>query len=78
MNIGRFFRRRDEDAELAREIEAHIAHEIDENVARGMSAEEARRRALIKFGSAAERAGRRVGMEHDRALVDDCGGICAM
>ncbi len=51
MNIGRFFRRRDEDAELAREIEAHIAHEIDENVMRGMSAEEARRRALVKFGS---------------------------
>jgi predicted permease len=51
MNVGRFFRRREEDAELAREIEAHIAHEIDENVARGLSAEEARRRALVKFGS---------------------------
>jgi predicted permease len=51
MGMGRYFRRKDEDAELTREIEAHIAHEIDENVARGMTAEEARRRALVKFGS---------------------------
>jgi putative ABC transport system permease protein len=42
-----------EDEELRREMEAHIAHEADENVARGMSAEEARRRALVKFGSRA-------------------------
>jgi len=52
MGWRRYFRRRDEDAELAREIEAHIAHEIDENVGRGMTAKEARRRALVKFGSA--------------------------
>jgi predicted permease len=52
MKIGRYFRRRDEDAELAREIEAHIAHETDENVARGMTGEEAQRWAQIKFGSA--------------------------
>jgi predicted permease len=51
MRMGRFFRRRAEDAELTREIEAHLAHEIDDNVARGMPREEARRRALIKFGS---------------------------
>ena len=52
MGIGRYFQRRDQDADLAREIEAHIAHEIDENVARGMTAGESRRRAQIKFGSA--------------------------
>jgi hypothetical protein len=52
MGIKRYFRRRDGDADLAREIEAHIAHEIDENVARGMTAEEAQRGALVKFGSA--------------------------
>jgi predicted permease len=52
MGIRRYFRRRDADAELAREIEAHIAHEIDENIARGMDSIEARRRALVKFGSA--------------------------
>jgi predicted permease len=50
MGIRRFLRRRDEDAELAREIEAHVAHETDENVSRGMDAVEARRRALVKFG----------------------------
>src|SRR2546421_12321656 len=52
MRIGRFFRRRAEDVELTQEIEAHIAQETADNVARGMSREEARRRALIKFGSA--------------------------
>src|ERR1700704_4770747 len=51
MRIGRFFRRRAKDAELEQEIEAHIVQETDDNVARGMSREEARRRALIKFGS---------------------------
>jgi predicted permease len=50
MGIGRYFRRRDEDADLAREIEAHVAHETDENIAWGMDAIEARRRALVKFG----------------------------
>ena len=51
MNMWRFWRRKAEDEELQREMEAHIAHEVDENVARGVSAEEARRRALVKFGS---------------------------
>ena len=51
MSIGRYFRRRGEDSELAREMEAHVALETDENIARGMTAEEARRRALVKFGS---------------------------
>jgi predicted permease len=52
MGIRRYFRRRDEDAELAREIEAHVAMEAEENMARGMDPVEARRRALVKFGSA--------------------------
>jgi predicted permease len=51
VNIRRYFRRRDEDAELAREIEAHVAIEAEENIARGMSPVEARRRTLVKFGS---------------------------
>ena len=45
MGIGRYFQRRDKDADLAREIDAHIAHEIDENMARGMTEAESRRRA---------------------------------
>src|SRR5215468_7462829 len=51
MGIRRFFRRSAEHAEVKREIESHIAHEIDDNVARGMSHEEARRQACIKFGN---------------------------
>ena len=52
MGLRRYFRRRDEDAELARELEAHVAIETDENIARGMDPVEARRRAMVKFGSA--------------------------
>jgi predicted permease len=51
MSWRRFFRRRPADAELVQEIDLHLAEEIDENVARGMSAEEARRRAYVKFGN---------------------------
>ena len=51
MSIGRFFRRRSEDVDLAREMEAHIAHEVDENVARGLPRDEATRQAYLKFGN---------------------------
>jgi hypothetical protein len=51
MGLRRFFRRSAEHSELAREIEAHLAHEIEDNVARGMSEEEARRQAYLKFGN---------------------------
>jgi hypothetical protein len=51
MNLRRFFSRSVADAELADELEAHLQHEVDENLARGMSEEEARRRAREKLGS---------------------------
>src|SRR5258708_6347878 len=51
MNLRRFFSRSAADAELAQELEAHLQHEVDENLARGMSDEEARRRARVKLGS---------------------------
>lgn len=51
MNIRRFFSKRKRDREFAQEIEAHITHEIDENLALGLSPEEARRQAYLKFGS---------------------------
>ena len=51
MNLRRFFNRRKRDADLASEIEAHLAMEAEENRARGLSPEEALRRAQIKFGS---------------------------
>lgn len=50
MSFLRFFRRNSEDADLAQEIEAHLVHEADESEARGVPPEEARRRALLKFG----------------------------
>ena len=51
MNLKRFFTRRAADADLAQELEAHIQHEVDDNLARGMSKEEAIRRARVKLGS---------------------------
>ena len=51
MKLLRFFRRRSSDADLAREIAAHLEEERAENLARGLSPEEADRRARIKFGS---------------------------
>src|SRR5580704_2567934 len=51
MSWRRFFKRADADADLTEELEAHLQHEVDENLARGMSVEEARRRARVKLGS---------------------------
>jgi putative ABC transport system permease protein len=51
MSVRRFFRRRRADAELLREIDAFLTGEIAENLARGMSPEEARRQAHLKFGN---------------------------
>ena len=51
MNFHRFAGRKAKDAELAEEIDAHLAHEQDANAARGLTADEARRRANLKFGN---------------------------
>jgi putative ABC transport system permease protein len=51
MSLRRFFRRRLSDNDLIQEIELHLSEEIDDNVAQGMGAEEARRRAYLKFGN---------------------------
>lgn len=51
MNMRRFFSRRQRDEELVLEIEAHLEMEVEENAARGLSPEEARRQAHVKFGS---------------------------
>ncbi len=52
MSPLRFFRRRRCDQDLAHEINAHMDAERAENIARGLTPEEADRRARIKFGSA--------------------------
>jgi macrolide transport system ATP-binding/permease protein len=51
VNFKRLFRRPQEDSELAEELESHLAHEMDDNLARGLSPEEARRRAFVRLGN---------------------------
>jgi predicted permease len=51
MSIRRFMHRSRKDEDLAEEIESHLAHEQDANGARGLSGEESRRQARLKFGN---------------------------
>jgi putative ABC transport system permease protein len=52
MSWLRFFLRSRQDADLAHEIAAHMEAERAENIARGLSPQDADRRAHMKFGSA--------------------------
>lgn len=51
MSLRRFMHRIRKDKDLAEEINAHLAHEQDANAARGLSVEEARRQANVRFGN---------------------------
>src|SRR6516225_2288762 len=51
MGIGKFFRRRQDDAVLEQELATHLDQEAEDNVARGMPQDEARRQAYLKLGS---------------------------
>jgi len=51
VKLKRLFSRSKEDSELTEELESHLAHEIDDNLSRGLSPEEARRRAYVKLGN---------------------------
>lgn len=51
MSLRKYFRRKRDDAEVTSEMEQHLAQECEENVARGMTEEEARRKAYLKFGN---------------------------
>jgi putative ABC transport system permease protein len=51
MSLRRFMHRTRKDEDLAEEIESHLAHEQDANGARGFPADEAKRRARLKFGN---------------------------
>lgn len=51
MSLQRFTDRTRKDQDLAEEIESHLAHEQDANAARGLSPEEARREAYMRFGN---------------------------
>jgi putative ABC transport system permease protein len=50
MRVGGTFGKRRRDRELAAELESHLQMHIEDNVRAGMSAEEARRQALIQLG----------------------------
>jgi len=52
MSWSGFLHRKRSDAELQDEIQAYLAQETADNEARGMSSEEARRQARLKFGNA--------------------------
>jgi predicted permease len=70
MSWLRFFRRKRSQAELLEEIDVYLAEEIAENVARGMSPEEARRRARIKLGNP-QRVGESLWQQNTITAVDN-------
>ena len=67
--IGNLFSRNRMDREIAAELQAHLEMRVEDNLDHGMSAEQARRDALIRFGSLAATKERVAGM--DAALVLD-------
>jgi macrolide transport system ATP-binding/permease protein len=50
LRLGGLFRKERRDRELAEEIERHLQLHIEDNLRAGMTAEDARRQALLKFG----------------------------
>ncbi|HEY4359099.1 MAG TPA: ABC transporter permease [Acidobacteriaceae bacterium] len=51
MSLRDFVDRSRKDQDLAEEIESHLAHEQDVNLARGLTPEQARRSAKVRFGN---------------------------
>src|SRR5437763_5926828 len=49
--LSGLFSKNSHDVEFNQELESHLQMHIDDNIRSGMSPEEARRQALIKFGS---------------------------
>jgi predicted permease len=48
--IASFFRKEERDSDLDAELQSHIELAVEENMRKGMSSEEARRRALVRIG----------------------------
>ncbi len=51
LRLGSLFQKDRRDRDLAQEIECHLQLHIEDNLSKGMNPEEARRHALLKFGS---------------------------
>ena len=65
LRVGELARRNRRERELAAEMECHLAMHIEDNLRSGMSAQEARRQALIKLG----------GVEQTKELVRERRGL---
>ena len=63
--LGNLFDRSHRECEFASEIESHLQMHIEENLRAGMTAEEARRQALIRLG----------GIEQTKEMVRERGGL---
>jgi putative ABC transport system permease protein len=61
--ITNLFRRSSLNAEITAEVQSHIDLRIEDNMARGMTPEEARREALVRFGNAASTRERVMGAD---------------
>lgn len=74
IRLAGLFRHRQQDLEIAEELEFHLAMQTEENLRRGMAPEEARRRALIQAGGlelAREACRERLGLPWLEVLVQD-------
>src|SRR6266850_536181 len=65
LRLSGLFRRDQRDAEFSSELESHLQMHIEDNLRAGMSAEEARRQALIKLG----------GIEQTKEMVRERRGL---
>jgi len=70
------FRRRQLDDELSDEISAHLELSTAEHVARGLSVEDARRAAALRFGGTLQTA-RRIAIDRVSRFWTRCGRTCA-
>ena len=68
-------RRREQDERLREEIEEHIALQTAENLRAGLSAVEARRQAMLKFGGV-EAMKQDYRAERGLLFIRICWGIC--
>jgi putative ABC transport system permease protein len=74
LRLGGLFRRERHYQEFAQEVESHLQLHIEDNIRSGMTPEEARRKALIKFGSidaVMEDYGKQSGIPAIETLVQD-------
>src|SRR5262245_51412135 len=72
--LRRIFRRNVVEADLDDELQAYLQHDIDARIARGMTPEDARRKALVDFGGREQTKERvrdaRTGVWLDVAVAD--------